>query len=101
GSDVEDFAAGPEIEGFAELLGDDLQRGADDRIIARRPGGPLLAFQRGEVACRAGGRLGACAGGERGGEGHGRLADGCMASTDIADAMAENAARAGERLCRA
>ena len=49
GCDVEHFQAGAEVERFAELLADDLQRGADDCIVAGRPCAMLARLQRREV----------------------------------------------------
>ena len=43
GRDIEHLAAGAQVERFAQLLADDLQRGADDGIVARGPGA-LLAL---------------------------------------------------------
>ena len=49
GGDVEHLLAGPEVERFAQLFADDLQRGADDGIVAGRPGAVLLGLEGGKV----------------------------------------------------
>src|SRR5215467_7218314 len=48
GGDVEDALAGLDVDRLAQALADDLQRGADDRIVAGRPG-RLLALLDGGV----------------------------------------------------
>jgi hypothetical protein len=49
GGDVEHLLAGPEVERLAQLLADDLQRGADDGVVAGRPGAVLLGLEGGKV----------------------------------------------------
>ena len=49
GGDIEHFRAGAEIERFAELLTDDLQRRADDGVVAGRPCGLLSRFEGGKI----------------------------------------------------
>jgi hypothetical protein len=49
GRDVQYLGAGAQIQRLAELLADDLQGGADDGGVGRRPGGLLPDFQRGEI----------------------------------------------------
>ena len=41
GRDVEHLLAGAQVERLAQLFADDLQRGADDGVVAGRPGGLL------------------------------------------------------------
>ena len=53
GGDVEHLRAGAEVERLAEFLADDLQRGADDGVVARRPGRLLPRLERGKVGCAA------------------------------------------------
>src|SRR5262249_41259756 len=48
GGEVEDALAGLDVDRLAQALADDLQRGADDRIVAGRPG-RLLALLDGGV----------------------------------------------------
>ena len=67
GCDVEHLAAGAQVECFAQLLADDLQRGADHRVVARRPGGLLAGLEPAEIGLRCG------SGFEGGGLGHGFL----------------------------
>ena len=45
----EDAHAGAEVDSLAERLADDLQRGADDGVVARRPGHLLTALDGGEI----------------------------------------------------
>ena len=53
------FEPDAEVERFAELLADDLQRGADDGVIARRPCGLLSRLEGGKIrGCRGSGRSG-------------------------------------------
>ena len=54
GSDVEHAFTGAHIGGFGERLADDLQRGADDGVIAAGPGRLLALLDRGEVGVVAG-----------------------------------------------
>ena len=54
GGDVEHLRAGLEIERLAELLADDLQRRADDGVIARRPRGLLFGLECGQIGARGG-----------------------------------------------
>jgi hypothetical protein len=49
GSDVEHAAARAQVERFAQVLADDLQRGADDGVVAGGPGGLLARLDRREV----------------------------------------------------
>ena len=49
GGDVEDALVAAEIDGLAERLADDLQRGADDGVVAGAPGDLLAALDRGEI----------------------------------------------------
>ena len=49
GGDIEHLRAGLEIERLAEFFADDLQRRADDGVIARRPCGLLTRLEGGEV----------------------------------------------------
>ena len=49
GRDVEHLAAGAQIERLAQLLADDLQRGADDGVVAGRPGALLARLDGGEI----------------------------------------------------
>jgi hypothetical protein len=49
GGHVEHFPPGPQIESFAELFADDLQGGADDGIVTRRPGSLLPGLHGREV----------------------------------------------------
>ena len=49
GGNIEHFRAGVEIERFAELLTDDLQRRADDGVVAGRPCGLLSRFEGGKI----------------------------------------------------
>ena len=43
------FWPGAQVEGFAQLLADDLQGGADDGIVAGRPGALLAGLDGVEV----------------------------------------------------
>ena len=54
GGDVEHLRAGAQVDGLAEPLADDLERGADDGVVARGPGRLLLRLQRAEVDGRGG-----------------------------------------------
>jgi hypothetical protein len=54
GRDIEHLAAGAKIERFAELLADDLQRRADDGVVAGRPGALLACLEGGEIGLRGG-----------------------------------------------
>ena len=55
GGDVEYLAAGAQVDCFAELFADDLQRGSNDRVVARGPGTLLLGFNCFEGwGCRCG-----------------------------------------------
>ena len=58
GGDVEHALAAAEIDRFAQRLADDLQRRADDGVVARGPGALLAALDGGEVGLGVGGRLG-------------------------------------------
>ena len=49
GGDVEHPLPAAEVERFAQLLADDLQRGADDRIVARGPCALLARLDRLEI----------------------------------------------------
>ena len=49
GGDVEDALVAAQIDGLAERLADDLQRGADDGIVAGTPGELLAALDRGQI----------------------------------------------------
>lgn len=49
GRDIEHLLAGAHVERFAELFADDLQRGADHGVVARRPGRLLTGLQRRQV----------------------------------------------------
>ena len=49
GGHVEHALAGAQVERLAQRLADDLQRGADDGVVARRPGGLLAGLDGGEV----------------------------------------------------
>src|SRR5215207_2812771 len=49
GCDIEHALAGTKVERFAKLLADDLQRGADDGVVARRPCGLLPGLERRNV----------------------------------------------------
>ena len=72
GGDVEHGLAGTQVERLAKRLADDLQRGADDGVVAGRPGGLLAGLQRGEIGRRGwrGRGRGRCG---QGGGVHGRL----------------------------
>ena len=52
GRDVEHALAGANVERLAELLADDLQGGAHDRIVAGRPGALLARLHGLEVDLR-------------------------------------------------
>ena len=49
GGHVEHLLAGADVEGLAQILADDLQGGADDRIVAGRPGAALAGLDRLEI----------------------------------------------------
>src|SRR5450631_1281865 len=49
GGDVENLLSRAQIEGFAQVFTDDLQRRADDGIVAGRPRGMLAKLQRSEI----------------------------------------------------
>ena len=49
GSHVEHALVGLQIAGLGERLADDLQRGADDGVVAGAPGGLLAGLEGGEV----------------------------------------------------
>ena len=49
GGDVEHAAACAQVERFAQVLTDDLQRGTHDRIVAGGPGGLLAGLDCGEI----------------------------------------------------
>ena len=49
GRDIEHLAAGAQVERLAQLLADDLQRRADHRIVARRPGALLARLDGAEI----------------------------------------------------
>ena len=49
GRDVEHALAGTQVDGLAQLLADDLQRRADDGVVAGRPGGVLAGLDGGEI----------------------------------------------------
>ena len=65
GRNVKHALAGTKIKRFAEILADNLQRGADDGVIAGRPGALLFRLHGNEIGCRSsGGRNGSqCRGG--------------------------------------
>ena len=52
GGDIEHLLSGAKIEGFAQLLADDLQRGADDGIIAGGPGALLAGLDARQIGLR-------------------------------------------------
>jgi hypothetical protein len=54
GGDVEDTLVAAKIDGLAQHLADNLQRGADHRVVAAAPGGLLSALDRGEINRRRG-----------------------------------------------
>ena len=47
---------GHDVRGLAQVLSDDLKRGADDGVIARGPGGLLLLLDGGQVGRDGDGR---------------------------------------------
>ncbi len=49
GGDVEHLLARTQVECLAQLFADDLQGGADDGVVAGRPGGLLAGLDRSEV----------------------------------------------------
>lgn len=49
GSDIEHLLAGAQVERFGELFADNLERGADDGVVARRPGRLLLGLDRSQI----------------------------------------------------
>ena len=49
GGDVEDALVAAQVDGLAQRFADDLQRGADHRIVAGAPGDLLAALDHGEV----------------------------------------------------
>jgi hypothetical protein len=49
GGDVEHALVGAQVGGFGERFADDLQRGADDGVVAAGPGRSLAVFQGDEV----------------------------------------------------
>ena len=49
GGDIEDTLAATQIDGLAQPFADDLQRGADDGVVAGAPGGLLATLDRGEI----------------------------------------------------
>jgi hypothetical protein len=51
GGDVQHLAAGAYVECLTELLPDDLQGGADDGIVAGRPGAMLALLDGGKIRC--------------------------------------------------
>ncbi len=57
GGDVEDALVAAEIDGLAEHLADDLQRGAYQGVVAGAPGDLLAALDRGEIDRGGDGRL--------------------------------------------
>ena len=63
GGDVEHLLSRPEVEGFAQLFTDDLQRGADDGIVAGGPGALLAGFHRPEIDWGERPVLACCSGG--------------------------------------
>jgi hypothetical protein len=77
GGHVEHPLARAHIRGLAQALADDLQGGADHRVVARRPGGALARLDGGEIRQRRGDPGGDCVvGGAKkyhlsGGGGHG------------------------------
>ena len=52
GGDIEHLRAGRDVHRLAQFLADDLQRGADDGVIAGRPRGLLLGLDGGKVGRR-------------------------------------------------
>ena len=50
--DIEHALAGPHVDGFAQALADELQRGADDAVVAGGPGGLLALLDGGKVGMR-------------------------------------------------
>ncbi len=78
GSDVEHLLSRAEIEGLAQFLADDLQGGADDGIIARRPRRLLAGLERLEVGLADG--LTVLTGGGGGGRVHVPSPFGCGVS---------------------
>ena len=77
GGDVEHGLAGTQIERLAQILADDLQGGADNGVVAGRPGGLLAGLQGGEIGSRGRGGL-------DGGFGDGQVAV-AMAYPSVAD----------------
>ncbi len=55
GGHVEHALRRAQVHRLAQRLADDLQRGADDGIVARRPGGALARLDGGEIGLRGGG----------------------------------------------
>ena len=55
GGDIEHRLPRPQVEGLAQRLADDLQRGADDRVVAGRPGGLLTQLDGPRLAGAAAG----------------------------------------------
>ncbi len=49
GGDIEDALVAAQIDGLAQHLADDLQRGADHGVVAGAPGDLLAALDRGEI----------------------------------------------------
>ncbi|MGX1105639.1 hypothetical protein AB7M47_004022 [Bradyrhizobium elkanii] len=52
GGDVEHHLIAAQVDRLAEHLADDLERGADDRVVARTPGGLLARLDGGEIDSR-------------------------------------------------
>ena len=57
GGDIEDALVAAQIDGLAEHFADDLQRGADDGVVAGAPGDLLASLDRGEIDGDGGGCL--------------------------------------------
>jgi hypothetical protein len=52
GRNVEHLLSCMQVQGFAQAFADDLQRGAHDRVVARRPGGVLARLHGAEIGDR-------------------------------------------------
>ncbi len=52
GRDVEHALPGPQVEGFAQLLADDLEGGAHHRVVAGGPGPVLTGLEGGVIGSR-------------------------------------------------
>ena len=57
GGNVEHALVEAQVERLGELLADDLQGGADDGVVAARPGGLLAGLERGQIDVRGHGML--------------------------------------------